>query len=155
MHYKRQDPGHKETSRKWLAKNRQRANENSKSWVARNKEKSLESHRKYYHSNKDKYEKYWAERRVRLHGVHREPWSRREIAERDNWTCQLCGKPIEDMPKENYRNPMYLNIDHIVPISQGGDDAPHNLQATHATCNKSKWIYAGESWVNSLSLDDD
>ena len=140
MHYKRQDPGHKESSRRWFANNRERANQNSREWVAKNKEKSLESHRKYYHANKSRYEKYWSERRARKSGVYREPWDRFEIAERDGWICQICKNPIENMPKQKYRNPMYLNIDHIVPISKGGDDAPHNLQATHSTCNKSKWV---------------
>lgn len=140
MHYKRQDPRHKEYSKEWFAKNPERTKELSKAWVKNNREKSRESHRKYYHANKHKYEKYWTERRARLAGVRREAWDRIEIAERDRWVCKICLQPIENMPKENYRDNMYLNIDHIVPISKGGSDSPENLQATHAICNKSKWV---------------
>lgn len=140
MHYKRQDPRHKEYAKEWFARNPERTRELSRAWTERNKEKSKESHRKYYHSNKEKYEKYWARRRADKLNVHREPWNRLEIAERDNWTCQICFQAIENMPKEKYRDPMYLNIDHVVPISKGGDDAPHNLQATHSVCNKRKWV---------------
>jgi 5-methylcytosine-specific restriction endonuclease McrA len=33
-------------------------------------------------------------------------------------------------------------VDHIVPISRGGDDAPKNLRAAHQTCNSAKraWL---------------
>lgn len=34
--------------------------------------------------------------------------------------CALCGRPIE---------PKQVHVDHIIPQSQGGDDAVHNLQA--------------------------
>lgn len=140
MHYKRQDLRHKQYSKEWFAKNPERTKELSKAWADANRDKVRESHRKYYHANKEKYEKYWSSRRARIKNVSRQSWSRWDIAERDNWTCQICFLPIENMSKENYRNPMYLNIDHIIPISKGGDDAPHNLQATHSKCNKSKWV---------------
>jgi 5-methylcytosine-specific restriction endonuclease McrA len=59
-----------------------------------------------------------------------------EILERDHWCCQLCGKKIP----RNKRTPHPLSpeIDHILPISQGGLDEAANVQASHRKCNISK-----------------
>ena len=55
---------------------------------------------------------------------------RKQIMERDNYTCQTCGKY---MPDE-----VGLHIDHIVPISRGGKSVPSNLQVLCDKCNLSK-----------------
>lgn len=58
------------------------------------------------------------------------PKLRREIMERDDYTCQFCGKR---MPDE-----VGLHIDHIVPIAKGGKTVPSNLQVLCSKCNGSK-----------------
>ncbi len=55
---------------------------------------------------------------------------RREIIERDNYTCQICGKY---MPDE-----VGLHIDHIVPIAKGGKTVKSNLQVLCSKCNGKK-----------------
>lgn len=58
------------------------------------------------------------------------PELRRQIAERDNYTCQICGKYMPDG--------VGLHIDHIVPVSRGGKTVPSNLQVLCSKCNGSK-----------------
>ena len=64
-----------------------------------------------------------------------------EIADRDRWTCYLCG---ESIPRDKFRpDPRSLTIDHILPMhpAEGfpaGDGEPVNLSATHQLCNGSK-----------------
>lgn len=65
-----------------------------------------------------------------------EPYLRDEIFERDGWICQLCNEPIS--PEVRFPGPASATIDHIVPISLGGDDTPANVQAAHYRCNASK-----------------
>lgn len=55
---------------------------------------------------------------------------RQQIKERDNYTCQICGKY---MPDE-----VGLHIDHIIPIAKGGKSLPSNLQVLCSKCNGSK-----------------
>lgn len=56
---------------------------------------------------------------------------RRKIMERDDYTCQSCGKY---MPDE-----VGLHIDHIVPVSKGGKTVESNLQVLCSKCNGSKY----------------
>lgn len=58
------------------------------------------------------------------------------IAERDRWRCSLCGKKIDMVAR--HPHPLALTMDHVVPVSEGGDDAPHNVRACHSRCNSSK-----------------
>lgn len=58
------------------------------------------------------------------------PELREQIKQRDNYTCQICGKY---MPDE-----VGLEIDHIIPVSKGGKSVPDNLQVLCSRCNRRK-----------------
>jgi 5-methylcytosine-specific restriction endonuclease McrA len=58
------------------------------------------------------------------------PELRKKIKERDNYTCQECGK---FMPDE-----VGLHIDHIIPVAKGGKSVPSNLRVLCSKCNGSK-----------------
>lgn len=58
------------------------------------------------------------------------PALRRQIMERDNYTCQICGKRMRDG--------VGLQIDHIIPVAKGGRTVPSNLQVLCSKCNGSK-----------------
>lgn len=75
-------------------------------------------------------------RRKAIMQVYREPYSRFQIARRDGWRCQLCGKKVD--PNAQWPNPGFGSIDHIIPIAEGGADAPANVQLAHLRCNLSK-----------------
>lgn len=55
---------------------------------------------------------------------------RKVVMERDNYTCQMCGKY---MPDE-----VGLHIDHIIPVSKGGKTELSNLQVLCSKCNGNK-----------------
>lgn len=49
-----------------------------------------------------------------------------EMWERDNFTCKLCGSH------------KFLTIDHIIPVSKGGQTTKENLQTLCRNCNSKK-----------------
>lgn len=98
---------------------------------------------------KSHYNKWWREtnpeewqaqrargrfkRRVLEESAYVEDVYRWEIMERDNWTCHLCTKKI---PKDvEYPHPKYGSLDHLVPVSLGGEHSKRNIAAAHLRCN--------------------
>lgn len=61
------------------------------------------------------------------------PSQREAIYDRDEWTCQICLDPVD--PHEDRRRRWGATLDHIIPVSQGGGDAPENLRLAHRWCN--------------------
>ncbi|WP_353526874.1 HNH endonuclease [Amycolatopsis kentuckyensis] len=77
-------------------------------------------------------------RRALKAGARHEAYTTAEIAERDKFTCQLCGMPVDmGLKYPDTRSP---SIDHIVAIANGGDDTPGNVQLAHFGCNSSKGV---------------
>lgn len=85
-------------------------------------------------------------RRARLRGVEREPYTTQEIAERDGFRCWLCGRKV-DMAL-TYPHPRSASIDHVVPLSKGGDDTRANVRLAHLGENVARLNKAG--WVQQL-----
>ena len=64
---------------------------------------------------------------------------RHECLKRDMYRCRECGATNQDI---------VLEVDHIVPVSQGGSDELDNFQTLCRTCNRAKhnrcWRAGGE-----------
>lgn len=87
----------------------------------------------------------------------------RKVYERDEYTCQICGKVGEPINRfgiprvvENpegieFQRPYYnahdvipFEIDHIMPVVEGGTNHIDNLQLLCRRCNRSKGSSYGE-----------
>jgi hypothetical protein len=66
---------------------------------------------------------------------------RYEILERDNFICQICGK---------YPPDIHLEVDHIIPVAEGGTDNPSNLRASCFECNRGMGILTLQKAVKTL-----
>src|SRR5690625_189169 len=75
-------------------------------------------------------------RRALKAGAETEPYTRDEIAERDGYTCQLCGGQVDMELK--WPDPGFPSIDHVIPLSRGGSDLKTNIQLAHLRCNIAK-----------------
>ena len=64
------------------------------------------------------------------------PVRRDEIAARDNYTCQLCMKPVDmSLTYPKWKSP---TLDHTIPLSAGGLHDPSNVTLAHLDCNLEK-----------------
>jgi hypothetical protein len=95
----------------------------SRAWTAANPEKVSARNGKYYALYKG------------AEGA--ELIQRRDIWNRDGGICGLCRKPIEGA----------FDIDHILPVSLGGEHVPHNVQVAHPACNRSKRAQVDQLWM--------
>lgn len=64
--------------------------------------------------------------------MKRKPLSKRtrfEVFKRDGFACQYCGRTPPSV---------LLEIDHVVPVAEGGTDVVHNLVTACFDCNRGK-----------------
>lgn len=75
--------------------------------------------------------------RMRGAAIEVERYTTQEIAERDNWTCHLCKRKVtkRQLP---HAHPRSATIDHLVPVSAGGDDVRANVALAHWSCNAAR-----------------
>ena len=70
------------------------------------------------------------------------------LGSRDGWLCGICGKKIKpDAPRVYPAGP---SIDHIIPLSRGGEHSWSNVQTAHIGCNIKK---SNKLSVSQLRLD--
>lgn len=79
-------------------------------------------------------------KRCRKYGVYYDPAvTRRKVFERDNYVCQICGKPTDPSDREwGTIGPLYPTVDHIIALANGGTHTWDNVQCAHAICNSYK-----------------
>lgn len=62
-----------------------------------------------------------------------ERFKKSEIFDRDKWMCWICGGSIDS--NLTYPDPFYVSLDHMVPLSQGGEHTRANARTAHLRCN--------------------
>lgn len=110
----------RETERR-LAKQRQQARKRAASKSEQGRERHREAKRR---------------RRAAKLGGRSERYSTSEIFERDGWRCKLCSRLVNRTAVVPH--PKAPVIDHILPLSLGGDDLRANVQCAHFLCNSVK-----------------
>lgn len=93
---------------------------------------------------------YWAAckakklRRTRAQrGTQIEPVSIQHVAERDAWTCAICGGAVTRAT---------WSLDHVIPLSKGGPHTYANVVLAHRSCNSKRG--AGRFEVQAPVLAD-
>jgi len=91
----------------------------------------------------DRQTRYVAKSRARRlrHALTWDGVSDQQILDRDGWRCHICHRKI----RTTYTNPhpKSPSIDHIVPLSEGGDDTAANKRAAHLDCNMARSNHGG------------
>ena len=75
-------------------------------------------------------------RRIKKCGIYQEPYKSLDIFIRDDWKCWICGGKC--LRKTKVPHPKAATIDHVIPLENGGIDAPSNVQCAHFKCNVEK-----------------
>lgn len=103
---------------------------------AANRDQNKVYSRRYYEANTEKYAEWARERRARVRGVTVESFTAAEIFERDEWTCGICGDAVDRTLL--HPDPGSPSLDHVVPLSRGGEHSRANVQLAHHGCNSGK-----------------
>ena len=90
---------------------------------------------------------YWALKRARKLTATVEAVDPNAVFERDGWRCHLCGCKTRPKDRGTTRS-RAPELDHIVPLSQGGDHSYQNTACSCRRCNLRK----GAKLVGQLRL---
>ena len=116
-------------NREYYQKNKQRRKEydakQKPSYYEQNKEEIRKKQNQYQRDNADAMVAYRLARRKGVKVV--EVVERHVVFERDNGTCYLCNEEVD---------PNNFHLDHVVPITGGGEHSYANVRLTHPECNQ-------------------
>ena len=115
---------HRQRSKKYADENRDAVNARIRAWDEKNPEKKID---------------YTQRRRARIRGNRvGEVFTRTEIGERDDWVCGICGGFVDKTLRlPDRKSP---SLDHIIPVSLGGEHSRANCRISHLICNQRRGI---------------
>lgn len=123
---------HLAANKAWQENNRKHYNESLRAWHRRNQPASGAIHKRYYEANKKKFNGWDKKRRAIMRGAPQKTAKticRFSVHERDGGICHICGRPVEVSD---------FHLDHIIPVSRGGEHILSNVAVAHPFCNQSK-----------------
>jgi len=140
--------------KQYYQNNKEKDATQKKQYYHENREKILAYHRQYQKNNrkeiatyKEQYYQTPKGKEIRQKGKHKrralkaktfyESFNPIEVFKRDNYRCQHCGKKTRPDYKNQY-HPLYPNLDHILPLSKGGNHTRLNTQCLCHKCNTVK-----------------
>ena len=120
----------KETNAAYYQREKSNRDAAHRRWVAAHPEARARhnklSKRRHPESAKD----YKKRRKARIRGASTiEKFKASEIYKRDNWICGICQHPIVIGDE---------SIDHVIPVSKGGQHTRKNVRAAHYVCNRNR-----------------
>lgn len=84
-----------------------------------------------------------AVRAARLRAAQAERFDPRDVYERDGWICGICSVPVDR--RLRHPDPMSASLDHVTPVSHGGDHTRANTRCSHLVCNTRRGNRAEEA----------
>jgi 5-methylcytosine-specific restriction endonuclease McrA len=99
-------------------------------FYAKHTQRVLAEQLAYQRAHPEQYREYQRRKRARKQHAHVVEYiDRQAIYTRDNWICQICLQPVQ---------PPDATLDHIIPLSKGGEHSARNVVLAHRSCNSRK-----------------
>ena len=89
---------------------------------------------------------YRAKRRARQKGAVQEVVRPLAVFDRDDWICHICNESCSRTKQQDY-DPWKPSLDHVIPLSRGGDHTYANIKTAHVWCNSVKCDNPDFTWA--------
>ena len=130
-----------ENNKKWRESNPDKVKATQKKWAESNPEKVAQNRKNWASKNKDHYVIKKRNRRAKIKNLSFEKYTILDVIDKYGTDCHLCNKSIDMLAprmsgKLGWQNG--FQIDHLIPISKGGNDTLINVRPSHGICNIKK-----------------
>ena len=126
----------KSKKREWSMDNAEYVSEYNHRWYRENTDIAKAASKRWRINNPSKVRSYQHDRRALKRDAWVENVNPRVLLERSGWVCGICK---EEIPKDAvYGSPLYATVDHVIPLSKGGEHSYANTQPAHFSCNSRK-----------------
>ena len=132
---------HKENVSKWREANRDAISAHKAAYRQENKSKISEYQKQWREQNKEHIRSYERQQRALRAKVKTEVYTVEDVLSTYGKKCHLCGVEIDLSAPRIIGSPGWessLHLDHVIPISQGGNDCLDNVKPAHGVCNLKK-----------------
>jgi 5-methylcytosine-specific restriction endonuclease McrA len=144
----------KERKKRYYRENKEKVRAGIKRWESQNRDKVLQYQRQWHANNKDKSRANSLRMAHKRNAIKRksksEPYTEKQVINLYGINCYLCKKEIDFIAPRTPRLEGWhfgLHIDHVVPISRGGEDVISNVRPVHAICNLKKASKVDEEYT--------
>lgn len=125
---------HPEVGRKagqqWYRKNKTQVLTRTKQWAIDHPQQARKYRRAWVRNHRDRARANWAKRRARkANAPIMETIDRKYIFSRDRGICHLCKRKVD---------PKNWHLDHLTPLSKGGEHSHRNVAVACPRCNLRK-----------------
>jgi len=120
---------YKQSHEKWAKAHRESIKIKTAKWRKNNREKQYINGVKWRQRNPEKVKAYCIEYQARKRKVAVEHVDYKIVFERDGGCCHLCGKKLKSDA---------WHLDHLIPLSKGGEHSYRNVAVTCPRCNIQK-----------------
>jgi 5-methylcytosine-specific restriction endonuclease McrA len=130
-------------------KNKEAYNERSRMRYQENKEALKPYKSEYAKNNRAMYNEAKRRRRARMLGNGVEVYTELQVLETYGTDCHICNRPVDMSAPRRSGDPGWetgLHIDHVIPISRGGQDSLANVRPSHGVCNLKKHANLGREF---------
>lgn len=103
---------------------------------SKRREAVLSDARRFRAENPGRMSHYAHKRRALVTAATIEEVDSWEVFSRDNWICGICGESVS--PEIKFPEDMSPSLDHVIPISKGGEHSYSNTRLAHLVCNRRK-----------------
>ena len=107
-------------------------------WQEKHPQKLRDYVHKYQTKNPEVVHAYSRKRRARKLNAKSNPYSKQQVLDLYGAVCHLCQQDIDlSAPRQSGIKgwEQGLHLDHLVPLSIGGEDTLENIRPTHGICN--------------------
>ena len=147
--WREQNPDrHALNAKLWRLANLPRALENQRRWRAENHERFRMLCKRWRERNPDKQRAIMFNSNSRRRGIRNQIIKSMQLYKMisdQSGLCVYCKVSVEDSA---------FDIDHIIPISRGGDNSINNLQILCISCNRSKKDKTHEEYINWRAIHE-